>query len=57
MLDASGGNPFFALELSRELARTGARPAPGEALHLPEGLRELLGVRLARLPAETADLC
>ncbi len=56
MLDASGGNPFFALELSRELARTGARPAAGEALHLPEGLRELLGVRLARLPAETADV-
>jgi DNA-binding CsgD family transcriptional regulator len=55
VLDASGGNPFFALELSRELARTRARPAAGEALHLPEGLRELLGLRLARLPAETAD--
>jgi DNA-binding CsgD family transcriptional regulator len=56
VLDASGGNPFFALELSRELARTEARPAAGEALHLPEGLRELLGVRLARLPVETADV-
>jgi DNA-binding CsgD family transcriptional regulator len=56
VLDASGGNPFFALELSRELERTGARPTAGEALHLPEGLRELLGVRLARLPAETADV-
>jgi tetratricopeptide (TPR) repeat protein len=56
VLDASGGNPFFALELSRELARTGARPAAGQALHLPESLRELLGVRLARLPVETADV-
>lgn len=56
VLDASGGNPFFALELSRELTRTGVRPAAGEALHLPEGLRELLSVRLARLPAETADV-
>ncbi len=56
VLDASGGNPFFALELSRELARSGARPAAGEALHLPESLRELLGMRLARLPAETADV-
>jgi DNA-binding CsgD family transcriptional regulator len=56
VLDASGGNPFFALELARELARTGARPTAGQALRLPEGLRELLGVRLARLPAGTADV-
>jgi DNA-binding CsgD family transcriptional regulator len=56
VLDASGGNPFFALELSRELARTGARPAAGQALHLPEGLRELLAVRVSRLPAETLDV-
>jgi predicted ATPase len=56
VLDASGGNPFFALELSRELARTGARHEAGQGLHLPEGLHELLGVRLARLPAETADV-
>ena len=53
--EASGGNPFFALELGRELVRTGERPAPGEALRVPESLYELLGGRLARLPTETGD--
>jgi predicted ATPase len=46
--EATAGNPFFALELGRELVRTGTRPAPGQALKVPESLRELLGGRLAR---------
>ena len=54
--EASGGNPFFALELGRELVRAGERPAPGEKLRVPESLRELLGTRLARLPTETGDV-
>jgi DNA-binding CsgD family transcriptional regulator len=54
--EATAGNPFFALELGRELVRTGTRPAPGQALHVPESLRELLGDRLARLPGETLDV-
>jgi ATP/maltotriose-dependent transcriptional regulator MalT len=54
--DMTAGNPFFALELGRELVRTNARPAPGRALPVPEGLRELVGERLARLPAETVDV-
>ena len=54
--EATAGNPFFALELGRELVRTGTRPAPGQALRVPESLRELLGGRLARLPAETVDV-
>ena len=54
--EATAGNPFFALEVGRELVRTGARPAPGKALPVPESLRELLGGRLARLPAETVDV-
>jgi DNA-binding CsgD family transcriptional regulator len=54
--EASGGNPFFALELGRELARTRARPAAGRSLRVPESLRELLGGRLAQLPAEIADV-
>ena len=54
--EATAGNPFFALEVGRELVRTGARPAPGKALPVPENLRELLGGRLARLPAETVDV-
>ena len=56
MQEATAGNPFFALELGRELVRTGARPAPGQALRVPESLRELLGGRLARLPAEVVDV-
>jgi DNA-binding CsgD family transcriptional regulator len=54
--EATAGNPFFALELGRELVRTGTRPSPGQALRVPESLRELLGGRLARLPAEVVDV-
>ncbi len=56
VLETSGGNPFFAVELGRELVRTGARPTAGQALRVPESLHELLGGRLARLPAESGDL-
>jgi ATP/maltotriose-dependent transcriptional regulator MalT len=54
--EATAGNPFFALELGRELVRTGTRPAAGQALHVPESLRGLLGGRLARLPPDTGDV-
>ncbi len=54
--EATVGNPFFALELGRELVRTGTRPTPGQALRVPDSLRELLGGRLARLPGETLDV-
>ena len=54
--EATAGNPFFALELGRELVRTNTRPAPGQALRVPDSLRELLGGRLARLPGETLDV-
>jgi ATP/maltotriose-dependent transcriptional regulator MalT len=54
--EATAGNPFFALELGRELVRTGTRPARGQPLHVPDSLRELLGSRLARLPGETLDV-
>ena len=53
---ASAGNPFFALELGRELVRTGSRPTTGKALPVPESLYELLGGRLARLPTDTGDV-
>ena len=49
--ESSGGNPFFALELGRELVRTGTRPGAGQALRVPDSLHELLDGRLARLPA------
>ena len=51
--ETAGGNPFFALELGRELIRTNTRAAAGRTLRVPESLHELLGGRLARLPTET----
>jgi hypothetical protein len=54
--EASGGNPYFALDLGRELVRTQTRPSAGLNLRVPDSLRELLGGRLAELPAETADV-
>jgi len=49
---AAGGNPFFALEVARELARRGM-PEAGEALPIPHDLRVLLRERLEALPAAT----
>ena len=54
--EASAGNPFFALELGRELVRTNTRPVAGRALPVSESLHELLDGRLARLPTETGDV-
>ena len=54
--EATAGNPFFALEVGRELIHTGTRPTPGQALPVPKSLRELLGGRLAQLPSETMDV-
>jgi DNA-binding CsgD family transcriptional regulator len=48
--EVTGGNPLYALELGRELLRTGRRPAAGGMLPVPESLSALLGARLARLP-------
>jgi DNA-binding CsgD family transcriptional regulator len=46
--EVTGGNPFFALEIGRELAST--PPAPGRPLRVPGTLREVVGGRLERLP-------
>jgi DNA-binding CsgD family transcriptional regulator len=54
--EVSGGNPFFALEIGRELAREDSPRPAGEFLSVPASLRELLGGRLARLPAVTSGL-
>ncbi len=54
--EATAGNPFFALEFGRELVRTNTRPAPGQLLRVPQSLHDLLGGRLAQLPAETVDV-
>ena len=51
---ASRGNPFYALELARALEAEG-RPGSGEALPVPEDVRELVARRLRRLPRRAQD--
>jgi predicted ATPase len=46
---ASGGNPFFALELARALVRRGASLSPGEPLPVPGDLRELVHERVGTI--------
>ena len=53
---ASGGNPFFALELGRELVRLRGRPVAGQRLRIPAGLKEAVGARLAKLPEDASDV-
>ena len=48
--EASGGNPFFALEIGRALPDGDALLRPGEPLPVPHDLRELLRRRLTTLP-------
>jgi DNA-binding CsgD family transcriptional regulator len=52
---AAAGNPFYALEIAREVLRAGV-PAPGEPLPVPRDHRELALVRLRRLPRVTRDV-
>lgn len=49
---ASGGNPFYALEIAHELVRVGEVPA-GAPLPVPDDLRKLVTARIRRLPAPT----
>jgi DNA-binding CsgD family transcriptional regulator len=51
---ASGGNPFYAVEIARELVRKGL-PAPGAKLPIPSSLMTLVKMRLALLPPETRE--
>ena len=50
--DLSGGNPFFAMELSRALAARGDVPATGP-LPVPGTLADLVRDRIAALPDAT----
>jgi DNA-binding CsgD family transcriptional regulator len=54
--EASGGNPFYALELARALERQGTEPEPGRPLPIPDRLHELVEERLAALPQEAQDV-
>jgi DNA-binding CsgD family transcriptional regulator len=53
LADASGGNPFFALEIGRALIGSGITLCPGEALPIPATLGELVRGRLHQLPVTT----
>jgi DNA-binding CsgD family transcriptional regulator len=52
---ASGGNPFFALEIVRMLRRTGASIEAGQPLPLPESLHDLVNGRVAALSNESRE--
>jgi DNA-binding CsgD family transcriptional regulator len=52
---ASSGNPFFALEIARELIARGGRREAGEALPVPPDLRDLVRARVRRLSAGARD--
>jgi DNA-binding CsgD family transcriptional regulator/tetratricopeptide (TPR) repeat protein len=47
--EASGGNPFYALELAMALAHADEPPGLGDLLPVPRTLHELLNERLGRL--------
>jgi DNA-binding NarL/FixJ family response regulator len=53
--EASGGNPFYALELARALVASGHEPALDEPLPVPANLRELVARRLAALSTSTRE--
>ena len=53
--DATAGNPFFAVELGRELARSGTLD-PRQPLPVPGSLARLLQVRLDRLSPTTTGV-
>ena len=52
---ASGGNPFFALEIARTLKRGDAIVEAGQLLPVPESLHELVQARLEALTPESRD--
>jgi DNA-binding CsgD family transcriptional regulator len=54
VVEVSGGNPFFALELGRALGDR-VPPSSQEPLPVPDSLTKLLGGRLAALSEETRE--
>ncbi len=53
--DASGGNPFYALEIVRMLRRSGISVEAGQPLPVPESLHDLVHGRLLALSPESRD--
>jgi len=52
---ASGGNPFFALEIVRALTRDGVSVEAGRPLPVPDSLHDIVHGRLLALSNETRD--
>ncbi len=53
--ETSGGNPFYALEMARDLVEHGS-DGRANAVPIPRGLQELVERRLARLPRHTQEV-
>ncbi len=53
--EASGGNPFYAMEIGRALTRSSSHPRAGEPLPIPDDLHTLLRNRLKPLSADARD--
>jgi DNA-binding CsgD family transcriptional regulator len=53
--EASGGNPFYALEFVRMLQRTGASIEAGHPVPLPESLHDLVRGRVLALPVASRE--
>jgi DNA-binding CsgD family transcriptional regulator len=51
---AANGNPFYALEIAREVLRRGQASA-GEPLPVPDDVSQLLSMRIRRLPRATRE--
>ncbi len=54
LCEVTAGNPFFALEIGRELAL--APPPPGRPLPIPGGLRQVASERLGRLAPASREV-
>jgi DNA-binding CsgD family transcriptional regulator len=52
---ASGGNPFYALEIVRTLTRSGVSVEAGKPLPVPDSLHDLVHGRLLALSPESRD--
>jgi DNA-binding NarL/FixJ family response regulator len=56
LCEASGGNPYFALELAAALGAASGQRGPGQPLPVPESLQPLIRRRLAGLPPAGRDV-
>ena len=52
---AAGGNPFYALEITRFLLEEAEPPRPADPLPVPPTMEELLRARITRLPRAARD--